>query len=550
MGKVSEDRFGDMVGWILKRWWVLALAALCACSAQTDTAGGNSAESGNPEIAGNIFLRSGSPAAAHVRCVPLDFDSHHDTLDSFRTVRTDSLGRYTFRGLPTGRCNLEALDTLTGEVLFAKGLEVDSSATLTRTDTLGPTATLRIGVPTLSDGDSGTVLIPGSTYRRRVMVKFGSLYVDSLPVAQYDSLRFIADQGGVPVILDSLPMPVAGDTVAVRAAPIHWSVKIALDTRTGAANLSDTLFGFPLALRFGAFRGDLTIVDPGRGRMQVLSGDSSRILASDVAFWTEKQGVLWVRIDTLLPQTSGQSLLVVWDEGQSAKSDDPVFLASDGFLAAWHFDEGAGQISDAGPNGLQGIPLNLIADSGQVGGALYFDGRTSGIEIPGSATGPLDLAYNNTSTFTVWARLDAPNTSRYVFGKGPSQYYLKYFHPYQWLFETVEEQDTTMRGWYLAPFDSVAGAGRWSMLSVVQDNGKAMLYADAQLMDSAAAWGYAPDKRSTTGSFQIGRRVDSLGVVGQIFQGALDELHVSGVARSPAWLHMVWVNQNPASRWP
>jgi hypothetical protein len=54
-----------------------------------------------------------------------------------------------------------------------------------------PTGVLRIGVEDLEENDSGFVILQGTTLYRPVTVKYGTLFVDSLPVADYDSLVYV-----------------------------------------------------------------------------------------------------------------------------------------------------------------------------------------------------------------------------------------------------------------------------------------------------------------------------------------------------------------------
>jgi hypothetical protein len=81
---------------LINRAWVYILLIFLTCLGCSDQhAGGNSAESGNPELAGILMLKGKEPAGlARVQCVPSDFNVMYDTLPlSFKT-KTDSLGHF------------------------------------------------------------------------------------------------------------------------------------------------------------------------------------------------------------------------------------------------------------------------------------------------------------------------------------------------------------------------------------------------------------------------------------------------------------------------
>ena len=82
-------------------WTMLVLFALIACS-DGKTALGNSAESGNPEIAGVIRFEDGSLAAyARVAVVPASYSAlAGESLDSVFIGSTDSVGRYSVDTVP------------------------------------------------------------------------------------------------------------------------------------------------------------------------------------------------------------------------------------------------------------------------------------------------------------------------------------------------------------------------------------------------------------------------------------------------------------------
>jgi len=534
----------------------LVLAVFLLSCSDHKVAGGNSAESGNPELAGTLGLADGSPAAGtRIQCVPVDFDAlAHDSLSPNRKTISDSLGAFRFDSLPSGVCALEAFHEASGMRLLVQNLHIQDGKTLSLQNDLQPTGTVRVGITGYADGATGTVVVPGTSIARPVVVKFGSVFVDSLPADKLNLLVFMSAQGE-RVVLDSNRTVVTGDTLSVSTIPIHFSKRISLNTTPLGADLRETLVGFPLALKLDSNALDFTVLSPGAGRLRIFNGDSTKQVPFRIAAWDalKKNAQIWIRLDTLYAQDAAQGLIVVWDEQKNppASSLAPLpFAATDGYIASWHFDEGTSQVLDAGSLGFDGEPFAVTGAMGVVGQGLHFNGTSSYVSIPQSASGPLNFSFTDSMTISVWVNFNKATTSRFVLGKGTYQYYLKYLYPNGWLFEDNDEQDPTMRSWFLASFDTLADVNQWWLLTVVQTGTHVNFYRNDSLMDSSVAIGLAPNPRYTESNLQIGRRLFPDGTSDQNFLGDIDEVQISDRDRSSEWVRLTYLNQKPSGYWP
>jgi len=108
-------------------------------------------------------------------------------------------------------------------------------------------------------------------------------------------------------------------------------------------------------------------------------------------------------------------------------------------------------VADATPNHFNGTPYNLPAASvvpGYIGMARQFDGQSSYITMPGTATGALDFPKNATYCVSAWVSADTLNGRyRIIASKGNKQYNLQIKNTDEW--EFAEFRDT--------PQDSVGG---------------------------------------------------------------------------------------------
>ena len=178
-------------------WIALASLFVLACS-DGRTSLGNSAESGNPEIAGTIRFEDGSLAAyARVAVVPASFSAvGGDELDSVFVGVSDSLGHYSFDSVPEGGFSLEAMDESTGRQFLKLGLFATPDTTTLDVDAvLEDLGGVRLGAHGFEDGTTGYVYVPGTTILRPVTVKMGNIFVDSLPADSLYPFVFISDDG-------------------------------------------------------------------------------------------------------------------------------------------------------------------------------------------------------------------------------------------------------------------------------------------------------------------------------------------------------------------
>lgn len=512
-------------------------------------AGGNTAETGNPDIAGMIRMPDGTGAAyARVQCIPLTFNPLEDTLKNSWATVSDSTGHFHLDSLTTGICNLEAFSDTAKLRLLLGHLSIEAENTLHLDASLSATGTVRLNVTSGQDGDSGTVVIPGTSIIKFVQVKFSSVFVDSLPPAQFDTILYYPSGSVEPLVIAESITAIPGDTINVNAPAISYQFEKSLNTTSTGAKITVPLIGFPYAWVIDSTDLDFSVIKPGSGTIKIYRGDIA--LGYSFAQWDAslKQAVIWVRIDTLQPNSKAQSLRFEYSEtgaDSNAWALKP-FSLQDSSVTAWHFDESSDSLVDYGPFHLVGVRVNTESKPGRLGKADWFDGRTSYITIPGTESGPLNFSYDDPATFSVWVSLDAPNTSRFVFGKGETQYYLKYYYPGKWLFENNDEQDPTNYHWFTAPMDTASDVGSWVHLTVVvRNNERSLLYVNGVFADSSDAFNPRNSGSRYTGQpFEIGRRVLLDGTDGQYFWGLIDELQVWKTAKSPQWIQALWANQS------
>lgn len=534
-------------------WGLLFWSALLffSCSKQVSSGDGNSAETGNPKVAGTLTLWDGRPAAsAQVQCIPAGFNGLTDTLAKSHTTVADSLGRFQFDSLSVGTYALEASHS-SGLKLLLPAVSVSKRASIIATGVLSKPATLRISAGSVPNGTSGHIVVKGTSIARLTKAKFGSFFVDSLPSGKLESVQFYQESND-PVSLGESIQLLAGQTSNVNSLPVSHDLEISLATDAKNLNLNGDLLGFPLLLRLDSSKVDFDAIDSTTPLLVFLE-DSTKALPFHITRWNrvQKQAEIWVRMDTLYAQNAAQSITLRWDESQKFPSPTgKPFSSKDGYLAAWHFDQGSNSFLDAGELGFDGNPNEVKDTMGSVGGGLWFDGTSSYVSIPGSTVGPLDITSADTITVSIWARLNRVNTSRFVFGKGASQFHLKYQYPSGWLYELRDVASLSERTWGLVPFDTTTDVDQWAYLSVVQRGASMQIYKNGEIVVDSATQGSSSENKYMESTFEIGRRLKADASFDQFFSGILDELHFSRVPRSSEWIRACYANQRPEGYWP
>ncbi|MEI7662826.1 MAG: LamG domain-containing protein, partial [Bacteroidota bacterium] len=111
-----------------------------------------------------------------------------------------------------------------------------------------------------------------------------------------------------------------------------------------------------------------------------------------------------VRVNGILVTISGNAVSV---NLSGLLKDGKVYLPHDiptpGLIAAWHFDENGGTVAHDSAGGHHGAITGASWISGISGKALFFDGNTSQVQVPGAVFNPV----GNAISFSCWFRLNA-----------------------------------------------------------------------------------------------------------------------------------------------
>lgn len=243
---------------------------------------------------------------------------------------------------------------------------------------------------------------------------------------------------------------------------------------------------------------------------------------------------VWVRVDaTPLPE----SLWMYYAEGQGFPAIEPSAVWDGAFAAVWHMGLGKGSLvvdSTLGAHGLQ--PVGFTGDfdvDGLIGPAAYFVPPAMPVDA-----GPLELpnaeALALADAFTieawVWSATATTKSTSHVLRKTGA-------------FELHALEPTNTRPRLVlrtadgnGPHEVEAGASltamQWTYLAVTYQasDGMLALYRNGELEGSLLVEGDAAGRAVATS--------DAVVQMGRNLSGMLDEVRVSRIARSEAWIRL------------
>jgi hypothetical protein len=206
------------------------------------------------------------------------------------------------------------------------------------------------------------------------------------------------------------------------------------------------------------------------------------------------------------------------------------------YKAVWHFPDGGSlSATDSTANAHTGSPTGMSAGAGRLDGAASFDGSSGFISNPSStdydaAIGTWSFWFNLNSTAGLQAAMARANPST----------------SYQGL-TIILNSDILMQGKYSGGnavslnYAASLATGTWYSLQVVynRNNGGAnSIYLNGVLVataNSAGAWSF------NNQTLFLGKSTDSFW---NLFNGLMDEVRISSIARSSDWILTEYRNQS------
>ena len=323
-----------------------------------------------------------------------------------------------------------------------------------------------------------------------------------------------------------------------------WSKRIKL-TISGSY-IEEDLSDFPIMVHLDSTcSGVFNELGSNSKRILVVTSEQKQCYV-EVERWDEavKDAWLWIKVPTLASGVNSY-LYLYYD---NVRSDNSSYVGTVGevaaqnvwdsnFVGVWHMNQDpsgvAPQELDSTSNNNNGTSNgDMTSDDlveGQIAKALDFDGSNDYLNCGADAS--LDI--NDEIMIEAWVKPEVLNSNHVIVAKrdGASS------SNYQVYFDDSGKRLSFYNGGseYYSSF--VPDVGVWIYVVVmVNDNVSAKFYVDNVLKSTIENVAIG---NTNTAPLQIGGRT----VGKEIFNGIIDEVHISNIARSPAWIKVTYYSE-------
>jgi hypothetical protein len=535
-----------------------AMAALLLprCVSLNPMAGGSSSET----VIGKVANADGTPACSTI--VTLCFADYNPVCDTplarSSTDTTDAFGAYRVTAPDSSaRYSIIATKPGSGTRALVANIVISGDTTRVQDAFLSTPGAISVAAPDTADVINGYLYIPGTGIA--VFVSSGGLILlDQVPAGTIPSVNYASKAApGVSTVLTAGIDVISAGTVVIPYPQWRYSRKVHFNTTASGAGVYGDVADFPALVRLTSSNFVFSQARADGADLRFSNPDGVH-LAYEIEQWDAAANVaaLWVRLPVVSGNNDNQYIVMHWgagDKDATANSAD-VFDTSRGFQGVWHLSgPGNATAFDATANGYHGTPYNMTASSalaGAIGSGRDFNGTSSYISMPKSASGKLDMPQNGEYSISLWAYTDTIDTIWHaIAGKGHEQYYLKLkcFGNGRATWEFVEFQDK--KGWVYTEDSTPPAPGQkqWVYLTGVRSGSQQFFYVNGSLANNSTPLMTGNYPRNSGDNFTIGRHAREVTIpYGEgwcYFNGRIDEVRVMNIAPGPDWIRLCYMNQ-------
>ncbi len=324
-------------------------------------------------------------------------------------------------------------------------------------------------------------------------------------------------------------------------ADLPYRKRITVLSARVAANLTD----FPVLVSLAADAGLSARARSDGHDLAFAASDGSTQLSHEIERYTSSTGALdaWVKVPSI--SSSADTAIYLYYGNPTSPDQQAVTDVWDlHFRGVWHLEQNpaasAPQMTDSTSNGRHGTTAGAMTASdqvaGRIGSALDLDGVEDSVVVPGLMGTPASI------TISGWISLRTAGTLGGEVLSVGDYIGLRLDNPYiglsGFIYDGTTWQNTTSS-------QSFAGAG-WHFVAFTDDSSAHVqrLYADGLQVSSTAV--ASPTVWSGLGSNTV-FGAHGNGQAGFMFNGVLDELRFSDIARSSSWIQTEYNNQSSPS---
>ncbi|WP_428269777.1 DUF2341 domain-containing protein [Haliangium sp.] len=310
--------------------------------------------------------------------------------------------------------------------------------------------------------------------------------------------------------------------------------KLIIDT----TELTEKLYDVPVLVYLDDTRVDFNAIDAAGADLRFVAADGATELDYSLAMWEPTlASVVWVRLPIVEPDQENY-IWMYYGNPTAVTSENPSRVWKNNYAGVWHLDEitdGADRADQtAVGNTLSDPSAGVSADFGVVGASAYFHQQEQDLPLTRTDDTQQFLDMDSAFTLEAWVNGERSDRDMPIINKrsDPSDISYELRRKTGGVLELVVSFDCDT-------IVSVAGTslvddGRWHYVAGVYDGGALNLYFDGRPEAALELDPAVVDLPlcNSTAPFDIG----GCTTTSALFEGGVDEVRVSKVARSPAWL--------------
>ncbi len=286
---------------------------------------------------------------------------------------------------------------------------------------------------------------------------------------------------------------------------------------------AENLVDFPVLVTLDATRIDYSLTQAQGEDLRFIDADSFTVLSHEIESW-DPAGTshVWVKVPQIDASSTTDYMMLYYDNGSAPDGQDAAGVWSAGYAGVWHLDG----TQDSTSNANDGVDNGTAPGAGRIGGARTFDGVDDFIDAGTSAS----LEITGQLSIEAWIRL-APGQSghppRIVSKKNvwndPFGYNLEVQQSSGRITSLGSGSDS------LRASGVVLGTDTWHYVATSASGTSGQVYLD----------GVDVTTDSTMSSLVANPQPLNIGRVAgstAYFLGVLDEVRISSVTRSAAWI--------------
>lgn len=288
----------------------------------------------------------------------------------------------------------------------------------------------------------------------------------------------------------------------------------------------------------------LVVLNPGRITYSDISADGSGIkfissdfsteLSYEVEEWNSGgESYFWVKIPSITALSNSDYFWIYYSSDNNTDTTNSSDVWSNSYLAVWHMNDMSTPIKDSSSYGLDGTegffqdpPLHSTV--GKISGSQTFDGTSDGLTI----TPAVVLDNLGPVTFSFWMLDEGYSDHDIILEKGGLL--IKLRPSFGMRYSVEYSGGSTVRSRY----NNAWAQDIWTSFSITwtgnPDHNDIAVFANSIILTVLDSSSDGTEPRDSDTGFDLTIGSDVAGA--NSFIGQLDEIRISNVVRSPAWI--------------